>query len=177
MWTFSKFQNLGSKIFKKNVENCKNHVFGVLRWIWHVFKKVFFYQIVLFSIDFYRYNFVTTPLPVAPQLHRAVSSLPILFSLVSKLKKSGLADLMLSANVTSTLRSTRLQFFQFTGQRKQWWWVGKNGFCENRTPLRSTPSRYLSTPRTVLLTIRTRRGVGIPPGRSLPDAQITEIHD
>ena len=32
-------------------------------------------------------------------------------------------------------------------------------------------------PEPFLLTMRTRKGVGIPLGRSLPDAQITEIHD
>ena len=32
-------------------------------------------------------------------------------------------------------------------------------------------------PEPFLLTVKTLRGVGIPPGSNLPDAQITEIHD
>ena len=71
------------KISKSWIQNLKNFkmlkiskiMFLVFLDGFDKFLKKFFFQIVLFSIDFYRYNFVTTPLPAAPQLHRAVSSI------------------------------------------------------------------------------------------------------
>ena len=54
IWTFSKFQNLGSKISKfQNFENLKNHVFGVFRWIWQE-NILTFFSVKLFFDRFFR---------------------------------------------------------------------------------------------------------------------------
>ena len=72
------------KISKSRTQNLKNFkMLKISKIMFLVFLDGFgkfffdffdvFFQI-FFSNDFYRSNFVTTPLPAAPQLHRAVSS-------------------------------------------------------------------------------------------------------